>query len=130
MAKTQKKFILVVLYNNLGEINQEENPLIIDCVSALGELIRNKITLEDLFDKTTNNLNKLIELVKKNGSKPTSIKIINQFYDYTNDHLDKLIKLKIFANPKTSKEEEKVKDQQIQYENKIDSLMQQLKEKD
>ena len=130
MAKTLNKFIIVDLYNNLGEINQAENPLIIECISSLGEFIRNKITLEDLFDKTTNNLNKLIELVKKNGSKPTSIKIINQFYDYTNDHLDKLIKLKIISNPKTRKEEEKVKDQQIQYENKIDSLMQQLKEKD
>ena len=66
MVKTLKKFFIVNLYFNLGEINQQKNPLIIGCVSTLGEFIRNKIIvllwkvsissslqiLEDLFDNT------------------------------------------------------------------------------
>ena len=91
MSKTLNKFILVDLYMNLGEINQEENPSIRECISCVGKFLKNQITFGQLFDKTTDNLNKLIDLVKKNGSKPTSIQIINKFYDYTKDHLNRLI---------------------------------------
>ncbi len=52
-----------------------------------------------------------MELVKKYSSKRTSIEIINRFYYYANGHLNRIIKLKIFANPKICKEEEKEKGQ-------------------
>jgi hypothetical protein len=135
MTKTLNKFILVDLYISLGEINQAENPSIRDCISCLGKFLNNKITFGQLFDKTTDNLNKLIDLVKKNGSKPASIQIINTFYEYTNDHLNRLIKVKKVFEPKKCEEGEikREKDnlsQNIQYKKKINSLIQQLKNKE
>ena len=105
MIKSLSEFIYNHLLKSLKDINQEKNRHVLLVLVNLSKFIKNKITFDQLFNILAEDLNNVIDVVRNNGSKTASIEILNKFYDYTNDHLNKLTEMKMAVNPKKCKEE-------------------------
>jgi len=128
MTKSLYEFIFQDLNKSLELIHQTRDKYTLIALTNLSLFIKKKINFDKLFMELIKDLNLLIDLVKKNGSKPSSIKIIDDFYEYANDYLNKLVEMKKVVNEKKYKEEERGKN--IQYEKKIESLQSVLKKKE
>lgn len=130
MIKSLSEFIYNHLLKSLKDINQEKNRHVLLVLVNLSKFIKNKITFDQLFNILAEDLNNVIDVVRNNGSKTASIEILNKFYDYTNDHLNKLTEMKMAVNPKKCKEEnEKIrKNICIEHEKQIESLKDKLQE--
>lgn len=128
MTKSLYEFIFQDLNKSLELIHQTRDKYTLIALTNLSLFIKKKINFDKLFMELIKDLNLLIDLVKKNGSKPSSIKIIDDFYEYANDYLNKLVEMKKVVNAKKYKEEERGKN--IQYEKTIESLQSVLKKKE
>ena len=132
MIKSLSDFIYNHLLKSLKDINQENNKYVILALGNLSKFINNKITFDQLFNSLAKDLNNIINVVRNNGSKTASIEILNKFYDYTNDHINRLAEMKMVFNPKKCKEENEEirKNKCIKHEKQIESLKEKLQEKE
>lgn len=105
LLRTFHKYISNELLNNLKQ-TQFDTKFIKFILELWNLFINEKIKIESLLDGLINILESTIHLVKKNNSNNLSIQIIDEFYEYLNNHLDIIQKTKNVLN-KILEEKEK-----------------------
>ena len=125
------------LYKSLGELvliklpgplnsQSPTNKYAMEVLVLFGKYLQKKIRFEQFFEDLLALIRKVISFVKSNGSKSTSIKIINEFGDYLNDYSQKLDSVKKASSLKNNEEEEKILSAN-DYDNMIKKLNNDLK---